>query len=118
MVQSDVDPKPIIEKQCHTPCVAYWNEYLACGQRIQGKKEATCEPQYFDYWKCVDKCVRNRAAFPVGCVVYGCAGACATVVVDVIGLAAVDCWCWPRHTDDVARCAAPQTAKTLFSKLK
>ena len=55
-----VDPKPIIEKECHQPCVALWTEYLACGERIKGKAEATCQPQYFDYWKCVDKCVRGR----------------------------------------------------------
>jgi len=53
-----VDPKPILEKECHNPCVGFWTEYQACGERIKGKAEATCEPQYFDYWKCVDKCVR------------------------------------------------------------
>lgn len=51
-----VDPKPALDKECHAPCTSYWTEYLACGGRIKGKAEATCEPQAFDYWKCVDKC--------------------------------------------------------------
>jgi hypothetical protein len=29
----------------------------ACKARIEKTKEGDCEPWYFDYWKCIDKCV-------------------------------------------------------------
>lgn len=28
----------------------------ACVKRIEAKGEGDCEPWYFDYWKCIDKC--------------------------------------------------------------
>jgi hypothetical protein len=58
-VQSDepVDPKPALEKLCHEPCKALWDNYKACADRVAKKGDGDCSPWYFDYWKCVDKCV-------------------------------------------------------------
>jgi ubiquinol-cytochrome c reductase subunit 6 len=53
------DIKPELEKACHPGCAGFWKAYEACGERIKGDTtgEAHCSPQYFEYWKCVDKCV-------------------------------------------------------------
>ncbi|KAL0357115.1 UNVERIFIED_CONTAM: Cytochrome b-c1 complex subunit [Sesamum calycinum] len=36
--------------------------YLACAKRIQGDESGHkhCTGQYFDYWRCVDKCVATK----------------------------------------------------------
>lgn len=58
-MQSDdpVDPKPALEKKCKEPCTPLWDLYLKCETRVAKSKEGTCEPWFFDYTKCVDKCV-------------------------------------------------------------
>lgn len=55
-----VDPKPKIEEACHKPCLAPWSAYEKCIERVTAKPGGTCEPWAFDYWKCIDKCVRQR----------------------------------------------------------
>jgi ubiquinol-cytochrome c reductase subunit 6 len=62
-VQADVevvDPKPRIEKECHSSCTKDWTKYEACVKRITAKGSGTCEPWAFDYWTCVDKCTAPR----------------------------------------------------------
>ena len=58
-MQSDdpVDPKPELEKKCHEPCKPLWELYKQCETRVTKSKEGACEPWFFDYTKCVDKCV-------------------------------------------------------------
>ncbi len=60
--QSDepVDIKPALEKACHEPCVGLWEPYKQCEARVTKKGEGECSAWYFDYWKCVDKCVSGR----------------------------------------------------------
>ena len=43
------------------PCNS-WLPVQACAERIKGDKtgEANCVGQYFDYWKCIDKCVAPK----------------------------------------------------------
>jgi len=36
--------------------VEVYAKYEACKARIEKTKEGDCEPWYFDYWKCIDKC--------------------------------------------------------------
>lgn len=55
-----VDPKPALEKLCHEPCKPLWEDYKACGTRIAKKGDGECSAWYFDYWKCVDKCVAPK----------------------------------------------------------
>ena len=57
-----MDPKPALEKACHTPCVPLWDNYKKCEERVTAKGDGDCSPWYFDYWKCVDKCVRAKGA--------------------------------------------------------
>ena len=61
-----MDPKPALEKACHTPCVPLWDNYKKCEGRVTAKGDGDCSPWYFDYWKCVDKCVRDTC--PLICV--------------------------------------------------
>ncbi|RYG46705.1 hypothetical protein EON67_09255 [archaeon] len=63
-VQADepVDRKPEIEQECHKPCTSAWANYEACKERIAAKGTGSCEPWAFDYWRCVDKCVRFAAS--------------------------------------------------------
>ena len=55
-----VDPKPRIEKECHSSCTGQWDKYQACIKRITKKGRGTCEPWAFDYWACIDKCAAPR----------------------------------------------------------
>ncbi|KAM7250816.1 hypothetical protein ACFE04_022699 [Oxalis oulophora] len=54
-----VDPKRYLEESCKPKCVKPLLAYQACVKRIQGDDSGHkhCTGQYFDYWKCVDKCV-------------------------------------------------------------
>lgn len=58
-LQSDdpVDPKPELEAKCHEPCKPLFDLYTACAKRVEKAGDGTCEPWFFDYTKCVDKCV-------------------------------------------------------------
>ena len=50
-----------LEKECHPHCTRDWDQYQACAQRIKGKENLNCTPQYFVYYHCVDHCVRFAA---------------------------------------------------------
>lgn len=63
-----VDPKGALEKQCHSSCKKQWAQYTACTERVAKKGEGDCQPWAFDYWHCVDHCVRDGG---VGCVFPG-----------------------------------------------
>ncbi|KAI3445688.1 hypothetical protein Pfo_002353 [Paulownia fortunei] len=57
-----VDPKRELEDRCKAPCTRPLKEYQACAKRIQGDESGHkhCTGQYFDYWRCVDKCVATK----------------------------------------------------------
>jgi ubiquinol-cytochrome c reductase subunit 6 len=55
-----VDPKPAIEKQCHSSCSKEHNAYESCVQRIAKKGSGTCEAWKFDYWHCIDQCTAPK----------------------------------------------------------
>ena len=48
------------EEACKPNCIKPLLAYQECVKRIQGKHEAHCTGQYFDYWHCVDKCAAPR----------------------------------------------------------
>ncbi|GFP98655.1 cytochrome b-c1 complex subunit 6 [Phtheirospermum japonicum] len=56
--EEPVDPKRELEDRCKAPCTRPLKEYQACVKRIQGDESGQkhCTGQYFDYWRCVDKC--------------------------------------------------------------
>jgi len=54
---SDCPLKSELEKSCHPHCSNWWKEYEACGKRLLEKQHYNCAPQFFDYIRCVDKCV-------------------------------------------------------------
>ncbi|CAL4904086.1 unnamed protein product [Urochloa decumbens] len=56
-----VDPKNYLEERCKPQCVKSLYDYERCMKRIEndGSGQKHCTGQYFDYWSCVDKCVRN-----------------------------------------------------------
>jgi hypothetical protein len=61
-----VDPKPDIEKHCgEHHCAHLLAEITKCAERIEGKEEVNCEPYAFDFWKCVDHCVRSMMPMPM-----------------------------------------------------
>lgn len=56
---SDEEPTCVLPKlteACKPKCVEVYAKYEACKARIEKTKEGDCEPWYFDYWKCIDKC--------------------------------------------------------------
>ncbi|KAL8536089.1 hypothetical protein ACS0TY_011646 [Phlomoides rotata] len=57
-----VDQKRELEDRCKAPCTRPLKEYQACSKRIQGDESGQkhCTGQYFDYWRCVDKCVATK----------------------------------------------------------
>lgn len=55
-----VCPKPAIEEACKPECIKQLLAYQQCVKRIEGKPEAHCTGQYFDYWHCVDHCTAPR----------------------------------------------------------
>lgn len=69
--EEPVDPKPILEKQCHSSCTTPWTAYQKCETRIKEKGFGDCEAWYFDYWKCVDKCVRSCPLAAVWVFLFG-----------------------------------------------
>lgn len=60
MSEEGVDPKEEIENSCKTHCIKPLLAYQACAKRIEGKKDAHCVGQYFDYWHCIDHCAAPR----------------------------------------------------------
>lgn len=66
-----VDPKPRLEAECKPACEGLWVEAQKCVARVEKKGHGQCEPQYFDYWKCIDACVSRaallRAQLPLCC---------------------------------------------------
>ncbi|EYU35416.1 hypothetical protein MIMGU_mgv1a024165mg, partial [Erythranthe guttata] len=57
-----VDPKRELEDRCKAPCTRPLKEYKACAKRIDGDDSGHkhCTGQYFDYWRCVDKCAASK----------------------------------------------------------
>ena len=55
-----VDAKAEIENSCKPHCIKQLLAYQACTKRIEGKKDAHCVGQYFDYWHCIDHCAAPR----------------------------------------------------------
>jgi ubiquinol-cytochrome c reductase subunit 6 len=47
-----------IEEACKPGCKALWTEYDLCTGRIVGHENKNCAGQYFEWLKCIDKCVR------------------------------------------------------------
>ncbi len=46
--------------------------FKECTKRIKAKKEGECEPQYFDWLKCLDVCVSLLLSLCLSCtVMYG-----------------------------------------------
>ena len=60
MVEEGEDHKAEIERSCKPSCVKQLMAYQACTKRIEGKHDAHCTGQYFDYWHCIDKCAAPR----------------------------------------------------------
>ena len=52
-----MDPKPALEAKCHAPCKPLHDLVTACADRVAKAGTGTCEPWFYDYVKCVDKCV-------------------------------------------------------------
>lgn len=57
MDEDPVCPIPAITEACKPHCTKFWDNYKACAARIEKKGEGECEPWYFDYLHCIDKCV-------------------------------------------------------------
>ncbi|CBN80231.1 ubiquinol cytochrome c reductase subunit 6 [Ectocarpus siliculosus] len=57
-----VDPLTGIRATCGetTACSATMSEYKACVERVTSKGFGTCEPWFFDYISCVDKCAAPK----------------------------------------------------------
>ena len=55
--EDPVCPIPAITEACKPKCTAFYDKYQACAARIEKKGEGDCEPWYFDWVHCVDKCV-------------------------------------------------------------
>jgi hypothetical protein len=57
----------IRQKECLPVCKQFKEELDACAKRIENHPDpnAHCEYQFYDFWRCMDKCV----CFPVfvGC---------------------------------------------------
>ncbi|KAJ1451622.1 ubiquinol-cytochrome C reductase hinge domain-containing protein [Pelagophyceae sp. CCMP2097] len=51
-----VCPLPQLKKDCEPKCVPAYNAYKACLERIKAKGGGDCEPYYFDWLSCIDKC--------------------------------------------------------------
>eukprot|EP01115_Flamella_aegyptia_P002672 TRINITY_DN136795_c0_g1_i1.p1 TRINITY_DN136795_c0_g1~~TRINITY_DN136795_c0_g1_i1.p1 ORF type:complete len:68 (+),score=16.57 TRINITY_DN136795_c0_g1_i1:77-280(+) len=53
--------KKKVEEQCRVgKCLKLYQEYQECGKRVEGKEGKHCEPHYWDYLACVDKCVAPK----------------------------------------------------------
>lgn len=50
-------PLPELRKSCEPKCKSFYAHYEACKERIEKKGAGDCEPYYFDWLKCIDKCV-------------------------------------------------------------
>eukprot|EP00752_Nemacystus_decipiens_P007524 g6724.t1 len=60
--EEPVDPLTGIREKCGAtkPCAAAMAEYKACVERVTNKGFGTCEPWFFDYISCVDKCAAPK----------------------------------------------------------
>ncbi|KVH93482.1 cytochrome b-c1 complex, subunit 6, partial [Cynara cardunculus var. scolymus] len=58
--EEPVDQKRHFEDLCKPKCVRAWLDYQGCVKRVEADETGHkhCTGQYFDYWQCVDKCVR------------------------------------------------------------
>ena len=57
--EDPVCPIPAIAEACKPKCKSFLEKYNACAERIEKKGEGDCEPWYFDYLHCIDKCVSS-----------------------------------------------------------
>ena len=53
--EEPVDTMPAIREAAKPNCVSDFGKYEACIARIEARKEGTCEPQYMEWLKCIDK---------------------------------------------------------------
>ncbi|KVI10957.1 hypothetical protein Ccrd_010625 [Cynara cardunculus var. scolymus] len=60
--EEPVDQKKYFEDLCKPKCVRAWLEYQGCVKRVEADESGHkhCTGQYFDYWRCVDKCVAPK----------------------------------------------------------
>lgn len=61
--EDPVCPIPAIAEACKPKCKPFLEKYNACAERIAKKGEGDCEPWYFDYLHCIDKCVSFTITF-------------------------------------------------------
>ncbi|EGB11359.1 hypothetical protein AURANDRAFT_69671 [Aureococcus anophagefferens] len=54
--EEPVCPLPAMRKACEPKCTDAYKAYLSCVDRIEAKGGGDCEPYYFDWLKCLDKC--------------------------------------------------------------
>ncbi|TFJ80322.1 hypothetical protein NSK_008327 [Nannochloropsis salina CCMP1776] len=53
--EEPVDTMPEIREAVKPKCAADWKDYQGCVYRIQSRGDGTCEPQYMEWLKCIDK---------------------------------------------------------------
>lgn len=58
MSDEPVDPRIEVEEQCKPQCAKLFSVYTECAERVEQKGEGDCTGQYFDFLRCMDKCVR------------------------------------------------------------
>lgn len=51
-----VSPLPALTEACKPKCKSQLASYESCVDRIKKKGHGECEPWFFDYMKCIDKC--------------------------------------------------------------
>ncbi|KAJ3675140.1 hypothetical protein LUZ60_004182 [Juncus effusus] len=56
------DQKVYLEERCKPKCVKPLYAYRECVKRVENDETGHkhCTGQYFDYWRCVDKCVAEK----------------------------------------------------------
>eukprot|EP00276_Gloeochaete_wittrockiana_P002998 CAMPEP_0184656260 /NCGR_PEP_ID=MMETSP0308-20130426/16134_1 /TAXON_ID=38269 /ORGANISM="Gloeochaete witrockiana, Strain SAG 46.84" /LENGTH=66 /DNA_ID=CAMNT_0027093291 /DNA_START=76 /DNA_END=276 /DNA_ORIENTATION=- len=60
MADDPVDMKPELEKECHSACKKFWEEYEACSERVHKVRRGNCAPFFMDYYSCIDKCAAPK----------------------------------------------------------
>ena len=56
-----MDVRPSVVEKCKAKAenAKLFTEYMKCSERIAKKGHGECTGQYFDFWKSMDKCVRE-----------------------------------------------------------
>lgn len=104
---TEEDPKPQLEEACKVECVKEWQAYKDCAERIKSDAtgEAHCTGWAFDYWKCIDKCVRAVVDLTDPCLPSGLCCCAAELPVLLCSEGCVKgggAFAWPRCTTMVA----------------